>query len=806
MRSATSGFLYNTISEEYDESASQESIYFSQQAEIEVGLVQAQKKDTGASPASGCFALKQWAGAWMYNGIDHNVVPKNSCDAVNSADQVICAAGSDYARVMTDYAPDHSWIAISRSEDGEGETGVVEFYEPSMDVAGSGRKSVVLDKGNIHYFRESLIDADDGSKARVVFYTNNAGSDEDGNRHLLNSLYLAPVDRKDGDGNFELSVDSTSYDIEMPTNSFKLETIAGALNLYWVSTATVKQDGKELDAYRVNYAVYDQGTNTLSNASVCAEFTLPEQDLVIRDLFLTPRGKGYFTAAEIPDDDDPDEEVTVSLYHFETNLMPVLDLKGQVIEDTLVCVGDFDDFSISVMNSGNMAATSFDLQVVMIVEDETTHQKTESVEGMLHADLLNPENSYMRIGDKDISTGEKAFYRLEDYDLTPQRCDWVVGEASKKYTVEGGSLTSTEDVNSQAQYVKTKVLLPGALAALKSTIQIPSTWKGDIGLELRLVKKSNYVNWVGAMATAAGKVSNSAISKNAPVPNAANTELTWELDPETGDMVLQNNLLQGPYNGLVSSVIKAPESVKTETLHDLSVDDRVYWGPDGEKWLSITVVDLAQTGESIKLTGEMYLDDDDKPIPFGVDRYYPDAVSDGVAHTFVMPLAALVDPSAYKTARVVIKGVGIEECALANNEFTLYLDGESDPLTFLKQPRDMTVQPGETVTFAVKVIGGVSPYSYQWQMWDAKHKKWKDIPGFTDASMTRENIEKKWDGCRFRCVVKDREGMSAISDEAKLTVREKVPTGDNSNLPLYLAVAAVALALLALLRRRARRA
>jgi len=153
---------------------------------------------------------------------------------------------------------------------------------------------------------------------------------------------------------------------------------------------------------------------------------------------------------------------------------------------------------------------------------------------------------------------------------------------------------------------------------------------------------------------------------------------------------------------------------------------------------------------------------------------------------------------------VVISAVDTEEIAWANNEFTVYLDG-ADPLRFTKQPEDVTAQEGEDVSFSVEVAGGVKPYTYQWQIWDVKHQKWVDLPGFNDPTMSREDIEKKWDGAKFRCVVTDAAGTQIISDEVTLTVRDKVPTGDNSNLPLYLAVVMMALALLILLRRRVKR-
>jgi len=87
-------------------------------------------------------------------------------------------------------------------------------------------------------------------------------------------------------------------------------------------------------------------------------------------------------------------------------------------------------------------------------------------------------------------------------------------------------------------------------------------------------------------------------------------------------------------------------------------------------------------------------------------------------------------------------------------------------------------------------------------VWDAKHRKWVDLEGYTGSTLSREHVEKKWDGARFRCLITDRAGTAVTSEEAKLFVRHSVDTGDHSNLLLYLAVAAMALILLALLRRR----
>ena len=154
--------------------------------------------------------------------------------------------------------------------------------------------------------------------------------------------------------------------------------------------------------------------------------------------------------------------------------------------------------------------------------------------------------------------------------------------------------------------------------------------------------------------------------------------------------------------------------------------------------------------------------------------------------------------------------VGRDERAYANNEFSLHL-GDNNPLRFVRQPEDVTVYVGEDVSFSVEVAGGVKPYQYQWQIWDGKNQKRVDLTKFTGPTLSRRHVEKKWDGSQFRCVVTDAEGTQIISRVATLTVLDRVPgggtvpTGDDSNLPLYLAVALIALMLMALLRRRAKK-
>jgi len=116
----------------------------------------------------------------------------------------------------------------------------------------------------------------------------------------------------------------------------------------------------------------------------------------------------------------------------------------------------------------------------------------------------------------------------------------------------------------------------------------------------------------------------------------------------------------------------------------------------------------------------------------------------------------------------------------------------------------VTARVGETVQFSVAVAGGTKPYTYKWQVWMGEKKGWVDIPDSDSATLTVEQITEKMHGRKARCVVTDHYLNTITSDEAMLTISgQPLPeTGDKTNLPLYIAAALLALALLWWLRRR----
>lgn len=328
-------------------------------------------------------------------------------------------------------------------------------------------------------------------------------------------------------------------------------------------------------------------------------------------------------------------------------------------------------------------------------------------------------------------------------------------------------------------------------------------------LYMRVKSVSSNSLWGRAVANAAGANRVNAILSNATAP----AELTWKLDEKSDKLVLETEgiaansaVANAVKAGFIANEIETGEPVALNTMHpDVEIDHRVYADGDGSDLLDIIVTNFADTKDSFKLTCEVTLDGGTETYVAALP-YYEQALSSRNTQTLTMPISALVpDPENHSSAFVNITAVGRDEAALANNAFTVFLGGGSE-LRFVRQPEDATVQEGERASFEVEVEGGKQPYSYQWQVFNPKTGKWEDLKGFTELTLSREAVEKKWDGARFRCVVTDADGTQIVSQEVTLTVRDQVPTGDNTNLPLYLALALIALALMLALRRRRRAA
>ena len=729
-----------------------------------------------------------------------------------------------------------SFLAVTRPKDGKEGDSAIEMYDWEMNMAPvkykttvtkskpvvvevtlqeTKRQAVALKKGDIGSF-EMVQTVEAGSDAydQMVFYTQ-AETNADGAKvYKLNGLHIG---NKQGTLTRSLSYDVAdyTYDVTMPSGAFSVQTVNGTPYIYWLSNAAGTSDS-DPDVWRLWVCTYDPGTNSMSTPAVFSEFTL-KSGIVPRDVLLTTDGRAYLTATPTPNDGDKKPQ-PMTLYSFPLTLQPELKMKGVIVEGVTVAAGDFQDATIVLMNEGNMGISSFDVQMYTLNGNQANVVET------LHCDLLKPENSSltMRGGTKaeTLPKGTRAIFRNSDFDYTTRQRSWVLSESKQalKLTENTGEAwkSSLTRRDSSTNFVQTDMLMPGALASFTGTLKIPENWKGDKTIYLRVSKVSSYANWQGAMANAAGVQSSDGLTANSAVANAAAAlELTWALNEAGDELVLQTDALAGNStaaravanavkSGLLADTADSSDLVAVEhAIHDLDIAHRLYEDVDGTMMLDIVLHNYADTKDTFKLVCEVYLDGSDEPY-YASLPYYEKVMAHRVTQTFTMPVETIVEkPEEHQRARIVLTAVDRDESAFINNEFTLHLNGAS-ALRFTKQPRDTSVQEGENVAFEVEVTGGREPYSYQWQVFNPKTGKWVKLKGFTEATLSRKAVEKKWSGAKFRCVVTDARGQQIISDEATLTVRDKVPTGDSSSLPLYLSVALIAIALICFLHRRIR--
>ena len=93
------------------------------------------------------------------------------------------------------------------------------------------------------------------------------------------------------------------------------------------------------------------------------------------------------------------------------------------------------------------------------------------------------------------------------------------------------------------------------------------------------------------------------------------------------------------------------------------------------------------------------------------------------------------------------------------------------PIVITSQPKNVTAQVGDWVSFTVVTTGGLTPYTYRWQCVSDGYTKWENCdtgwaPGaITDTlSFCVETIDFN-EHYRYRCVITDANGFSVISDE-----------------------------------------
>ena len=626
--------------------------------------------------------------------------------------------------------------------------------------------------------------------------------DDGGEHYWLKQAAVTTVDQ-DVSGGYTESYTITDYDVEVKSGSFYAQKVNGVTYVYWLSTAQ-KEKETDPDVYRIKSVVYDPSSDSMSNELVLAEFSMPDAALIPANLYLSDNGTGYCTAVT-GEGDKPRADV----YSFPVNWITSMELNAMTLSDTHTNPASWLDTVVSVMNSGNTGISRFDLELYCVADDGT-----ETVVETLHCDCLDPNNNAIYEGDRLVSSGDHTILRLKDAVKPMQQPNHNV--TRQNWTHDDGFS------DGGGQYLESAMLLPGGVNTYNMPLYIPAGWEGYKTLFLRVATTATRANWLAANAAAGNRAS------NALTPKTVNAALNVEQNPEIvytrasdGTMVRTDNanaLLAANANGASAAVRLSPlypDSVKgTEPLalnhdiHDLNVSHRVYRDANGYEYVAITFQNQADTGRTMTLNAYIYMDGESEPVELALP-YYPDKTTDSYTHTVTVRLGALLGGHHPRNARVVIEPDGIEETALRNNQFTLHFDDDDvdDPLRIVRQPSPVSALPDETVTFTVEVAGGVQPYTYRWQVWMGEKAGWKDIPDSNSPTLTVENVTLAMHGRKARCIVTDHYMNSVVSDEAMLTVigaggGDLPETGDNTNLPLYIAVALVALALLWWIRRR----
>ena len=183
-------------------------------------------------------------------------------------------------------------------------------------VSYGGRKTVVLEKGDIEHFEmaQTAVGGDGTNVRRMVFYTEKETSDDGAVQSRLHGLYLEPLQQDAR--NLTFDVTRYDYDLTVPAEGrFSLAYIGDVPYLYWVTSAP-RENENDPDMFRIMTSAYDMSTNTMTAPAVYAEFSLPTYkferklkdnhgktktyskslDLVPQYLLLTGTGTAYLSA------------------------------------------------------------------------------------------------------------------------------------------------------------------------------------------------------------------------------------------------------------------------------------------------------------------------------------------------------------------------------------------------------------------------------------------------------------------------------------------------------------------------------
>ena len=608
----------------------------------------------------------------------------------------------------------------------------------------------VLDEGDIAFY-DVLWDRNDRKKAEVFYLVREIQqrnkSDDDAE---VATWHLKTVEETFGTrtqfGYPSLTLKRTNLDVTVPTDSFSLQYLNESVYIYWLELAGGDKAADQT-TYRLRGVIFDPSARVATDDFVLAQFTTANKEDTPVDMFLSADGMAYYTVKQGGAARNGDTS-QATVYAYKHGLKPHADLRAFSLAESTVYAGTDVDAYVTISNDGSANINTIDLEVVLEDEQGNVIQQggKDVILETLHVNLLNPaENSRKVLLDGAASTtsGEGAIYRVEE----------LPGESVQdRFNVEEVKTYWADYVEKNDQYtvgdpvvtsLESKLLLPGQIAGFKTAVHIPADWGGEVFLAVRLAKSQN--NALGGYGE----------------------------DKERMD----------------------------QSEHDIDVTHRIYAGPQGEPYLHLTILDHAENGEQLRLYAEMYLDDDHTPVYVDLP-YYPEHTSTGMTHNLDMPLSALLNGRRANVINMTVRAVGADDRLASNNDITIYVPASyRDTVRISLQPTDQTVLEGDTALFYVKAAGGREPYTYQWQENMGSGLGWRNISEATEDTLTVADVKLSMNGKQYRCVITDYGMEQVTSDSAVLNVVSALPpTGDHTNLPLYLSLAAAALLLAAALR------
>lgn len=478
--------------------------------------------------------------------------------------------------------------------------------------------------------------------------------DEDGERY---SLKWFRVEYSGDSKQYQYSI--YDYGIHVPPTQIYWTTLYGRECIYWAETAGQTKDGKG-QLFKVQGAWLDRASSTMSDVFTIATLKTPD-GIAPTQINLGGNNTGYFMLT--------DREGKTSFYEFNFQLVPGIKLVGNVLTETLVTPGVYDDMILTVFNNGNIPLSGLDL----VAYDQQEDGSAEPFE-TIHLDALHPENNRVTLkkgmeGNVEEKQGT-AVARQEESSLNQEGTNfWLV----KKTTHIGKNTPQTE-----SELKKTDLIMPGTFAAFNISLLLPNSWKHSHNFYLQVDRFYTTTN-----ARFGGSAYANALFATEPeiISIGRDGTVQRESGPLLGGAVELTD-----YSSMFKTALTFDSIGLYDKPEDLEIVARRWNRSDGTPMVTLTVTNQSYIAEGSRRSNvvvmEAFLDNEDTPV----FRYsLPDEVSDTETWNFDLPLSLLTDGRKAGKVTVKVGGKNYVENGEFDNSTVIYL--EPDALVILTQPR-----------------------------------------------------------------------------------------------------------------------